>query len=568
MSAIDTAARPIDSVYETAGSKSSRSARRRDNSDANSRMPLTSVAANRNDQSTAYRAPYSRVEELVTSPPGVSRSGSEADSLLDLYRGNNGSDPKITNRSTSYDNEVPENMYRPQDEDPEGWIHRDKLAKIESEELQAAGINLSSARRGRSKSGRRDTSRSRKSEESQQSGTRDDSKREEKKPRLSEPVKEEEPDDDRHNWDLRIPEEIAQDSAAAQMYSQPTLKKSGSRIPVLTSSPHPIPTERLDRDTPLPRKRTISNITVLSTPTPKPTGSRDGSKPSSPTKKSGLATPNNLPPTASAASLRKVTPSSLRKPSGPNKTANGPLSPTGSTRGERARGDPPWLATMYKPDPRLPPDQQIIPTHARKQQAAQWADDGSVPKTYDRDFTPLAVHQPEELAVANNASKRLSSTPSSPAMGNTENKENNPQAWPLKPMNSIRSTHSSNHGRPGTSGSITGNYSTMPKVQPSPIIQQTPMSPRLPPPARLQEQRPGRDNEKSGNRDDDDGTVKKGVDAVLSCRVHLPYKLWLGNAADVSDRASRASPVHKGPHTIQSLDDKFFFRFFRQSYVF
>lgn len=423
-------------------------------------------------------------------------------------------------------------MYKPQEEDPDGWIHRDKLAKIESEELQAAGINLSSARRGRSKSGKRDTSRSRKSEESSHSVTAEP-KREEKKPRLAEPVQEE-PDDDRSNWDLRSPDEIAQDTAAAQMYQQPTLKKSGSRIPVLTSSPHPIPLERLDRDTPLPRKRTISNsmspedgivmgkvrtrddLTAPgdsvdashATPTPKP-GSRQGSKPSSPTKKEKIATPT--PPTASAASLRKVTPASLRKPSGPA-AKNGPLSPTGSANGSRLsdterprtavnrpEGDPPWLATMYKPDPRLPPDQQIIPTHARRQQQAQWADDGSIPKTYDRDFTPIAVHQPEELA------KRLSSTPASPVQENMDRTQDG-QAWPLKPMNSVRSTHSN---RPGTSGSITGGYSTMPKVQPSPIIQQSPRvgtmpSPRVgAAPSRLQEQRPLQDEK-------DDDRVKKG----------------------------------------------------------
>jgi hypothetical protein len=499
---------------------------KRNNSSGSSRVPLSSVAANQrgsNDQGMTSRAAHSRVEELGQQSNAVSRSGSEPDSLLDLYQNGSKSKP----RQPNYDNEVPENMYKPRDEDPEGWIHRDKLAKIESEELQAAGINLAS-RRGRSKSGRRDTSRSRKSEESSHSATND--RREEKKPRLSEPVHEE-ADDERANWDFRSPEEIAQESAANQLYSQPTLRKSGSRIPVMTSSPHPIPAERLDRDTPLPRKRTMSNsmspddgISVsktrrkdsnasqdaaetASTPTPK-IGSRSGSKPGSPTKK------EKTPPVA--GSSRKATPTSLRKPSGPVK--NGTLSPTASTSqrpgtrsGEldrpktavnRPEGDPPWLATMYKPDPRLPPDQQIIPTHARRQQQAQWADDGSVPKTYDRDFTPLAVHQPEELA------KRLSSTPASPTTNGEKPQEN---AWPLKPMNSVRSTAS---GRPGTSGSITGGYSTMPKVQPSPVIQQSPRmgslaSPRLgAAPTRLQDQRPP-DDEK------DDGTVKKGCCCIV-----------------------------------------------------
>lgn len=516
----------LTTLQNTGHGSTSRISAKRNNSGGSLRVPLSSVTVNRrepHDQSMSTRVTHSRVEELGQHSNGVSRSGSEADSLLDLYQ--HGKQPKA--RQSNYDNEVPENMYKPRDEDPEGWIHRDKLAKIESEELQAAGINLAS-RRGRSKSGRRDTSRSRKSEESSHSTTNE--RREEKKPRLSEPV-EEERDDDRTTWDFRSPEEIAQETAAGQIYSQPTLRKSGSRIPVMTSSPHPIPVERLDRDTPLPRKRTMSNsmspddglsvnkarrrgsnasqdgIDASWTPTSTPgVTSRPGSKPGSPAKK------EKTPPLSS--SMRKATPNSVRKPSG--QTKNGPLSPTGSvsqrpgtrsgeldrpkTAVNRPEGDPPWLATMYKPDPRLPPDQQIIPTHARRQQQAQWADDGSVPKTYDRDFTPLAVHKPEELE------KRLSSTPASPV---GEKPQDN--TWPLKPMSSVRSAAS---GRPGTSGSITGGYSTMPKVQPSPVIQSSPRltsvaSPRIgAPPSRLQDQRPP-DDEK------DDGTVKKGCCCIV-----------------------------------------------------
>ena len=52
---------------------------------------------------------------------------------------------------------------------------------------------------------------------------------------------------------------------------------------------------------------------------------------------------------------------------------------------------------MYKPDPRLPPDQQIIPTHAKRQQQAQWSEAGAIPTTYDREFSPLAVQTENEL---------------------------------------------------------------------------------------------------------------------------------------------------------------------------
>lgn len=46
---------------------------------------------------------------------------------------------------------------------------------------------------------------------------------------------------------------------------------------------------------------------------------------------------------------------------------------------------------MYKPDPRLPPDQQVIPTHAKRMQQEQWEREGKVPAIYGRDFSPLTV---------------------------------------------------------------------------------------------------------------------------------------------------------------------------------
>ena len=491
-------------------------------------MPLSNVAPNRKGTGEYSRPTYSRIDELGQQETALSRSGSELDSLLDLYR-HNASNGNVS--SHGLDNDIPENMYKPEQNDPEGWIHRDKLAKIESEELQAAGINLANARRTHSKTVRRDTSRGTRSED-----TINSERREEKRPRLSEPALEEE-EDDRADWDLRSPEEIEAESTGSQIYSQPVLRKSGSRIPVLTSSPNPIPPERLERDTPLPRKRTMSNsmspddslsisktrtrkgslgsqpqrdLDGLSTPTPMDGGSQPGSKPSSPTKIKAKGTPASPQGTLTG---RRTTPAT-RKASIPAKTNQQPsltASPQqqrpGTRGGEldrpktavnRPEGDPPWLATMYKPDPMLPPDQQIIPTHARKQQQAQWTEDGSVPKTYDRDFTPLAVHTADELA------KQNSSNAQSPVDEKAEMKTEEANAWPLKPVPSTRSQEKGRPGTSGTNGSATGGYSTMPKITNPPIT-----SPRMGsvsstkagPPQRFQEQRA---------RADDDGTVKKG----------------------------------------------------------
>jgi hypothetical protein len=407
-------------------------------------------------------------------------------------------------------------MYRPEkydQEDPEGWIHRDKLAKIESEELQAAGISLANARKSISRgTSRRSTSKDR-AEKDNGAELSQRPTREEKIAQRSPPVVEEE---DNNNWDLRSPEEIAADEAARSQSLG--FRKTGSRIPILTSSPLPIPSERVERDTPLPRKRTLSNSLSPEDGTPIPKirtsqnsggsemilddgesvpapGYRSVSTPSSPSK-SKIIKPTATSSPSSAA--KKTTPgqrkASAPVKSGPNNSANSPSQRPGTRSGEndrprtavnRPEGDPPWLATMYKPDPRLPPDQQIIPTHARKQQQAQWTDDGAIPSTYDREFSPLAV----------NTAEGLIKLPSPVAV--TE-KPGHQDAWPLKPMPNLRS---GNDQRPGTSGSQTAGYSTMPKVQnlqvKSPVasLSQSPVRGTFPttkdgvPPPRMQQQR-------------------------------------------------------------------------------
>ncbi|KIW16003.1 hypothetical protein PV08_06054 [Exophiala spinifera] len=469
----------------------------RQNSNGSARMPLSSLAPNRKDSNSTGRASHNRVEELGQSTGSLGRSGSESDSLLDLYNQSSGnvSRQNVSRQNNQGDNDIPENMYRPRDDDPEGWIHRDKLAKIESEELQAAGINLANARRTGNKNTRRETSRGRRSEERTVSVKGES---EETKPW---PLDEE---DERNDWDFRTPEEIAADQTPSPVYSHPVLKKSGSKIPVLTSSPLPIPHERIERDTPLNRKRTISNsmspedgIPVLKTRMRRGSAaSADGqgetdslattpvfangtklptAKQSSPTK-AKPKTGQPSPPESSTGKKVSVS-TATRKPSTniKNGTTPSPSQRPGTRSGEldrprtainRPEGDPPWLATMYKPDPMLPPDQQIIPTHARRQQQAQWEDAGAIPSTYDRNFSPLAIHSP---SVSKGASPML---PSAPSPVDERDIERDGASWPLKPVASPNLRHASSP-RPGTSGSTNGGYSTMPRVA-SPAIMHSP----------------------------------------------------------------------------------------------
>ncbi|KAJ9641603.1 hypothetical protein H2204_002665 [Knufia peltigerae] len=484
-------------TQENSTSTKTRPSGLRQNSNGSARTPLSSLAPNRKDSGSIGRTSHNRVEELGQSGGSLVRSGSESDSLLDLYNQSSGnvSRQNVSRQNNQGDNDIPENMYRPREDDPEGWIHRDKLAKIESEELQAAGINLANARRTGNKNTRRETSRGRRSEERGHSGKGE--------PDETRPQPQDE-EDERNNWDFRTPEEIAADQTPSPIYSNPILKKSGSKIPVLTSSPLPIPHERIERDTPLNRKRTISNsmspedgIPVLKTRMRRGSAGSAGmqdeseslattpvfangtklpsAKQSSPTK-AKAKTGQSSPPETSAG--KKATGSAATRKTSANAKNGATPSPNqrpGTRSGEldrprtainRPEGDPPWLATMYKPDPMLPPDQQIIPTHARRQQQAQWQDSGAIPSTYDRNFSPLAIHSP---SISKGASPILQSAPS-PV--DERDAERDGASWPLKPVASPNMRHATSP-RPGTSGSTNGGYSTMPRVA-SPAIMHSP----------------------------------------------------------------------------------------------
>jgi hypothetical protein len=134
---------------------------------------------------------------------------------------------------------------------------------------------------------------------------------------------------------------------------------------------------------------------------------------------------------------------------------------------------------MYKPDPRLPPDQQLLPTVAKRLQQEQWEKEGKFGNTYDKDFRPL---NDEEIQAPENVSQI--------ADGHDQNLENHTE-WPLRmPKSDVASTE-----RPGTGS----GYSTIPKIQ---DIPPSPMSPRIvstPQPTPLQiEEPPEERNESKG----------------------------------------------------------------------
>lgn len=395
---------------------------------------------------------------MTRKDSSISETGSAPDSLLDLY----GTNRSGLNNLEYGDGKAMASDKIPDDEDPEHsrWIHRDKLARIESQELQAAGIILPRSR-APSKSSRREPSR-----DQQGNGVR--SEQAQKLQRVGSIPTEEEEAPENNEWDLRTPEEVACDHG--DLFRDVSGGVKGvSRIPVLKTSPLPIPLQHLERDTPMKRKMSGGNlgledaivypkardrsqsIKVLEDASATPTPGKYLAADNSPTKKAvsprkGSAT-NRGPSGGQRPKTRSGQPrdaSGNQRPS----TRSGELGKTNSI-GKSPEGDPPWLASMYKPDPRLPPDQQLLPTVARRLQQEQWEKEGKFGTVYDTSFRPM---NDEEYS-------RSPEPPTQPPeIEEKQPEEERGAEWPLRgPKSPALST-----GRPGTAGN--GSYSTMPKI--------------------------------------------------------------------------------------------------------
>lgn len=463
----------------------------------------------------------------------ASRSGSEADSLLDLY-----SKPRSLGESSlresmdRTDRVLAQEEVFLEDEDPERsrWIHRDKLAMIESHEMQEAGIKLPPQRQKSTTS----RSRSRREKNRSQDQTTVTPGQDEEMPSLKEPKKgrTESPirqdDGGEHNsgneFDIRTPEEITADNYPNTNHSngarqpQPDLRKSSSRIPLPRSSPMPIPQEHIERDIPLPRKRGTSgnysngdenglsysrvrsrNNSVGSaillddiennpnhTPTPisnpthlnRPASSKSQRTPSSalrPKSRSGLdTTPLSQKPRiiSTTTASPRTPPSTSQRPK-----SRSSLEPRPATAINRPEGEAPWLATMYKPDPRLPPEEQILPTHAKRLQQEQWEraqkesqqrireleaqqrkhNHDKPPAQLPREFSPLAEHTVNGLQ------------PSSRDADEKTLQERSASEWPLTQASpasgGLNANPAAGGGGGGDDGGQHAGYSPMPRVK-------------------------------------------------------------------------------------------------------
>ena len=445
------------------------------NADATSRRQANGDRGSANGTkrpTSVYLAPPHQVKAR-----SIKENASPADSLLDLYDG-------AKDRPEDTSPGAPDGRITGSESDENSkWIHRDKLAKIESEELQAAGFFLPRTReRARSKSQnrtKRDASQdktngtTRTSSGGEQAGSRS------RKDSAA-------TGDHSSSWDLRLPGEIYEEGDG---YCASNGSIKASRIPVAKASPVPIPSEHLERETLLARKRDKSpgEDDAIAYPKPRQRSNStsntltkqttNGTLPqaSSHQTKKADSSPKKGTPTAAG---RKATPKQTNGVGGRPKTRGGPggtSSSSGTARpstrsGERElamasshkqmEGEPPWMVSAYRPDPRLPPDQQLLPTVAKRLQQEKWEREGRFGSVYDKEFRPLTDEgfaKPPEI---------------DPTAENGGENEENATDWPLK--------QEAKTPPPVPIPARSGSYSTMPRISDKSAMSPVP-SPRTPP---------------------------------------------------------------------------------------
>lgn len=293
------------------------------------------------------------------------------------------------------------------------WIDRDKLERIEIQELEQAGILPPTGTRGTYNA----LPASYQPEDGVWTRQRTNSDSSGDEARFYDPSG---PDND-----PRHPAERAADTRGQPMQSYQR-NRSSSRIPLYTSSLVPVPQHHLERNAPLVRQP----------PSPENGSDDDGSSYRRSRKRSYSASSTVLltegtPPTTAVSSAPKtaVSPQTSRVKSNiasPNRSnsksktrlsghtknrtrSNPQLNPSHrpTSSHQAPEGPPPWQLSNYTPDPKLPPDQQIIPTVAKRLQQEQWEKEGVFATVYDKKLRPLKVQDPDKAPIEKGEVKEI-----------------------------------------------------------------------------------------------------------------------------------------------------------------
>lgn len=431
----------------------------------------------------------------VRKERSASRSSSPQKSAMSNVRR-----PSTSHTRPSAPISIPRSDLEATDAERSAWIHRDKLARIESQEMAAAGYGLSrSTQRRQSRSEGRSVSRSASRNAGSRAHSTDrhanqiahaDEATTPKMPAFEEYASEgASQGQDSDDYEERLREEPRMD----RMYSRSLPRSAVSRIPVARASPAPLSQNVVERDSPLPRStqgnssmssrmdssassrtrsRSLGNPAMMVDPAgstrsaiptrPRPRSSHlqespnVTSSPSLSNKAQSLNSNNRAKAMNKAATNsvgRKTVPRTTSKTRNPTNSNSSPVRrPTsGSTRSRptslhnRPEGEAPWIAHMYKPDPRLPPDQQMLPTHAKRTMQGQPDSQEETDKSFPKDFDLLSD---EELA-------KMGAFPSPESIRRAEAEAHKQQGantlqspWPLTSRTSdARSQAESSQGR-------------------------------------------------------------------------------------------------------------------------
>lgn len=150
----------------------------------------------------------------------------------------------------------------------------------------------------------------------------------------------------------------------------------------------------------------------------------------------------------------------------------------------RPEGEAPWIASMYKPDPRLPQDQQMLPTHAKRlmleQQQRQEQEQAKAGAASEEGTNASASSPPAGAMWINEKGQWTDSSDPSPSRPNHPQQASVKNAtaaggkekasWPLSPTSHPSTSPQKSPSSGGGGGGGGGGYRITPTISPPPQI--------------------------------------------------------------------------------------------------
>jgi hypothetical protein len=153
-----------------------------------------------------------------------------------------------------------------------------------------------------------------------------------------------------------------------------------SKIPIFHASPKPIPMEYIFRSAPLHR---FPSEGFDNDPPALKRARSESLLDQSPQTPSG--TPSTRPKYPTLPRPRSRSLSSMRT----QYTARSKFTPSPGKRPPSAKGEPPWIQHSFSPSPYLPPEEQLLPTVAKRMNRERLEREKGLVTVWDREMRPL-----------------------------------------------------------------------------------------------------------------------------------------------------------------------------------